>query len=111
MALTGIPYCCRINAGTGSGYFSHVAFGLGESAPDLYGTIAGNVFEAPDTGVARLVRAISRTDPMVFFEGMSAADGSYAIQALLDHTYSVYAIDSTLNAGIKDRITPVVPSI
>lgn len=103
---TGIPWVWRYNSGW-PGTMSHFSMGVGEAAPNLYGTISGNVFEAPDTGVARTVRAVAREDPRLVFETESEEDGSYVLPVLNGFTYTVYAMDDDLNAGIKDRLSPV----
>lgn len=107
---TGIPAVFFGSSTTHIGFISHVSFAGGEDALPLFGTISGNVLEYPDTPLARPIRAVSREDPMVHFEGMSAGDGTYALQVLLGHTYTVYSLDATYNAAIADRVTPVTPA-
>lgn len=108
---TGIPAVHFDANGTFTGLIGHVSFASGEPALPLFGTISGNVLEYPDVPLARPIRAVSREDPMVHFEGMSAGDGTYALQVLLGHTYTVYSLDATYNAAIADRVTPVTPAI
>lgn len=106
---TGIPAIFR-NASGFSSAISHFSMGTaGDIAPAIYGSISGTVVEHPDTPLVRTVRAVAREDPMLCFETQSEADGTFRVGVLLGYTYTVYAMDSTFNAVVADRVIPVDP--
>lgn len=108
--VTGFPALGRFGTSSAA-VFSHHSFGSGtDRAPALFGTISGSVQIAPNTGVARTVRAVAREDAQLVFEATSAVDGTYAIRVLKGFTYSVFALDTdggTYLSPIKDKITPI----